>query len=450
MSRKNLVVLHLESVSVSLLQRFGEDFPTLRGVLDRAVRFEPFFTSAPSSIKSFCDFMYGNTSEMDQVVDWDDPQNRPAGLQRHLMDVLRDADYRVAGLGFPVIWRDDLNAWELFGRGRFDWHADRPAFLEALEAVLGADDERPFALYLWDLRSHLSYSDAEKPAEMAGFDRLRAGYRCTDQTLADVLAALERHGLLSSTVVCGYGDHGDQFWTHGLYFGFCHAFEPYTELIRTPAFVLDADLGPREVSRVTSVVDLKATCLARLGIPLAEPDRWDGGSDALASPRQVALCQSLFTNQQPNKALPKCWSVTDAAYHLVVSWFGLELFHHRMDPTNHNNLLSFFDLDGAGVLRFDDRGATHSHFRNTLNAAQVARIAEAFVRLRRQLADVVRRKIRERGPDWEHALDPRAFLRIRPREFTWNRNHLALDDRSAEVRGEVQRFLAGEPPYDAF
>ena len=457
-AQKNLVVVHLESVCTELLRRFAADFPTLIETLERSVSFGNFYASAPSSIKSFCDLLYGNTSEMDHVVNWDDPSNRPLGRERHLMDVLREQGYRTYGLGYPVIWRDDINIWQLFGEGTFDWLESRSDFDGALDAMLAerasGDDERPFAAYVWDLRSHLSYSDEQKPAELRGFERLRAGYRATDDTLARVLQALRNHGLEDSTAVVGFGDHGDQFWSHGLYFGFCHAFEPYTEVIRTPAFVLDPGREPAVIDDLVSLVDLKATCLEVLGVEIPETRRWDSGSSPLsqaASPRQFAHCQSLFANQQPNKALPKAWSVTGAEYHLVLTWFGLELYAHHMDPGNHNNLLSFFDLDEDGQLHFDNRGATHSHLRNTLNEAQVQDICSAFYSLRTEMVQLLRNKYTDLEEQPRRAGSPR----LRPSVATANspsRVHLESETTSILMTHQKTsapswcRFLQGEGP----
>ncbi len=444
--RPNLVVLHLESVSSAILGRFGDQLGHLQKLMDLGTRFDSFFTTAPSSIKSFCDFLYGNTSEMDAVVDWDDVTNRPAGLGDNLVDALRRAGYRVEGHGFPVIWRDDVNRWELFGRpSEFRWHESGAAFHEALGALFDGGDA-PFALYLWDLRSHLSYSDADKPAELPGFERIRRGYQATDETLGRVLEALESRGRLEDTIVVAYGDHGDELWTHGLYFGFCHAFEPYTDVIRTPAVIYDPRRGPTRVDGVVSLIDLKPTILSLLGALDEAAPRWDAGVDALSGERRFAHCQSLFANQQPNKALPKCFSVTDHDYHLIASSRGLELYAHRMDPTNHCNLLSFFHYE-EGRLRFDDQGATHSHMRNTLNEAQRAEIETRFLALRDELCELLRQKYAPFGDGLRHGFDARGLLRVRPREHTWNRSHLLTEAEQSEVRAETRAFLAGKGDY---
>jgi arylsulfatase A-like enzyme len=444
--RPNLVVLHLESVSSAILDRFEAEFVHLRKLMDQSTTFDSFFTTAPSSIKSFCDFLHGNTSEMDDVVDWDDVTNRPAGLQENLVDTLRRDGYRVQGHGYPVIWRDDINRWELFGKpSDFRWHEDEASLHDSLARLFDGGDA-PFALYLWDLRSHLSYSDDDKPPDLPGFARIRRGYQAIDSTLGWVLEALEGRGRLEDTVIVAYGDHGDELWTHGLYFGFCHAFEPYTDVIRTPAVVRDPRREARRVADVVSLVDLKPTILSLLGIDGDEPPRWDAGIDVLAETRRFAHCQSLFANQQPNKALPKCFSVTDDNYHLIASSHGLELYAYRMDPTNHCNLLSFFRYE-AGELTFDNQGATHSHMRNTLNDAQREEIALRFEGLRSELCALLRRKYAPFREELRHGFDARGLLRVRPREHTWNRSHLLSDDEQREVLRETRAFLAGEGDY---
>jgi len=447
-NHKNLVVLHMESLSVPALQR-GARFPEFTRMAAEGVRLTRFMSSASSSLMAVSDFMSGNGGEMDHIVNFDDPANRQRGLTPNLFDVLRRAGYRVSGNGYPVISRDDPGDWRLWGDAErpFAWHETYDAFAAALDRELTrGEDDAPFAMYIWDLRSHLSYSTPDKPESMPGFKRVAAGHACIDATVGVVRQLLLDRGLADDTLVVSFGDHGDQFWSRGSYFGFVHGFEPYTELIWTPAFLWGAGLAPREHDALVSLVDLAPTLLDLLGIPAERGEAPNPGVNVLRERRPLAFSQNLFTNQMPNKALPKSFSVTsDDGWHLVMSEEGLELFNYELDPTNHANLLVYFAMDERGALRFEPGEATHSHRRFTLNDAQVEEILERFQCLRAALAGLLRDKA---DACTEHPFDPSALLRIRPRAYTHNRDHRALVDLEAN-RLELRRLVQREGPYAA-
>jgi arylsulfatase A-like enzyme len=112
--------------------------------------------------------------------------------------------------------------------------------LHHAEAII-SDRSQPFALYIWNLSSHLCYQDGYKAAGDNSFVRWQRGYESMDNTVGDILRLLMNHKLMESTTLVIFGDHGDDFWNHGLYGGFAHGIEPYTSLIHTPAFIYDSN-----------------------------------------------------------------------------------------------------------------------------------------------------------------------------------------------------------------
>jgi hypothetical protein len=438
-----VVLLHLESISTELFSRFSEDFPALRALRARSTTFSNFFTTCPSSVTTFADVMYGNTSELEHIEEFDAEGNRPSGYEAHLMDVLREGGYRCHGLGGPPIWRDDINGWGIFGSGApFEWLDDSDGFHARLREIIASPDPAPFAIYVWDLLSHLSYSGHAKPEELDGFSRIRTGYQALDATVAVVQEALAARGM-DDTIIVAFGDHGDELWTHGTHFGFCHAFEPYTDITRTPASVYVPGAQPAELPHITSTADIKRTILDLTGIRVDEPSRWDSGCNMFDGGRKTAPCRTLFANQRPNKALPKCYSVSNAEYSLIAGPKGLEMYNFRMDPTNHNNLLTFFDLGADGSLTFNNRGVTHSHFRRTFNAALVAVIQRQFQSLVAVLAEDIRNRMTDLGDRYVNTWDPAALARVRPREHAWNESYTVNAGGEPGKASRVRAFIRG-------
>lgn len=103
-----------------------------------------------------------------------------------------------------------------------------------------------------------------------------------DRRLADVFAALERHGHADDTLVVITGDHGEEFWEHG-YFGHTSNFaRPQTHV----TFVLRGPGVPIGVeARPTSHLDFVPTLFELLGAPANERSNYAIGENLLA-PRE--------------------------------------------------------------------------------------------------------------------------------------------------------------------
>jgi len=286
---------------------------------------------------------------------------------------------------------------------------------------LDQNSGHPFALYVWDLRSHMVYVDSTKIQGKNAIERIRLGYSCLDDTVAQVLQVLVRKRLLENTIVVGFGDHGDELWTHALNDGFCHANEPYTNLISTPAFIYDRDQTPHTRNELASLIDLKSTCLGLLG--LEDPNEFEcAGINLFRDENKFVYSQNLFANQKPMnsyKRLVKSYSATNYDYHLIVSEHGTEMYAYRLDPTNHSNLLSFFEMDNKGEIHFINRGATHAHFHHFFSNDQINHIKNNYYVLSKALVKRVLLKNRMiEGPE-SFPFDVTKFLEIRPRNYDW-------------------------------
>ncbi|GJM70151.1 hypothetical protein HMSSN036_23670 [Paenibacillus macerans] len=154
---------------------------------------------------------------------------------------------------------------------------------------------------------------------------------------------------MKDTIIVGFGDHGDDLWTHALNNGFCHGIEPYTNMIWTPAFIYDASFeGSKDYNNLASLIDLRKTILHLLGYSESNSQEFSG-IDLLNSKNDFVFSRNLFANQRDTSinatkpmGLKKAYAVLNKDYNLIATQFGLEMYAYRIDSTNHNNLLSFF------------------------------------------------------------------------------------------------------------
>lgn len=154
--KKNLVVIHLESVSNCLLNTYQDELPSLREIMAKSTRFKNYFTSATSSVMAVCDFFHGNSFEMDHFTSFDDLDNKIAGKQKNLFVILREAGYQVRAIGYPPPWRDDLKNFHIWTHSLepFKWCQNEEDFFKTISSDLRKDGDHPFALYIYDIRSH--------------------------------------------------------------------------------------------------------------------------------------------------------------------------------------------------------------------------------------------------------------------------------------------------------
>ena len=409
---KNLLILHLESITRQRLAAFGSLFPNTRRLMRDALVFDNFFSSATSTLMVVTYLFHGNDFEFDAASEFEGM--RPAANNRNLFSVLRSRGYNADLLclsgfhgGGPTrlgCWPDDLPpAWgtndfpTLYGR--FDALTDAP----------------PFAIYVWDLITHVEHSLALAAFSSGLTDQIRRACGVADEAVGVMLATLERKGLLADTTVVVYGDHGDDCWTHGFKGGLIHATEPYTQITWTPLAIRDSTLAAATRENLASTIDIAPTCLALLGIDGAAAFP-HSGRNLLTDAPGLVFSQNFTANQPDNRELgiSKAFAVTDDTYNLLASSRGLELYAYRLDPGNHCNLLHFFDVLPGGGLALRARPGAASHFRAALqeNPRAVASLAAHFETLRAALAERVAAKrayIAARGVEPAFALDPRCL-----------------------------------------
>ncbi len=317
-------------------------------------------SSATSTQMVLTYLFHGNDFELDSTG-----LTKPAANNPSLFSILQSAGYQTAFLCATAITGKKMLPMLADSIGPVWSTNDFGKLMEKFETLTAT---RPFAIYVWNLVTHVEHALSLAPYATGLNDLLGGACAVADHALGSLLEILARKDLMDDTTIIIFGDHGDDYWTHGFKGGLVHGMEPYTHLIHAPLLIRDASLPAGKDNRLTSTVDLMPTILELLGLPSGLPFAHSGQS-FLHGEREHAFCQN-FTAIQPDAShldVRQSFSVSDRSYTLLVSSRGLELFNHRQDPTNHCNLLHFFDLNQEGklVLRPAD-GYAHLHFATTM------------------------------------------------------------------------------------
>lgn len=444
---KNLILVHLESISNTILWQYRVELKTIWKIMERSFVYNRFYTATTSTITSVTSLAHGTSvvsdpaSTFGEIAEYSFKPNYFNNKANQLVTALFFHDYVGAGR-LRTIWEvpDSPQMYYTAGetlipRNQEEWYPlARQALVE--HKVSG----KPFYLNFIQGITHITYEDNVKAKAKSFTDRFRLGYLRLDSGVNKLLSLLSEFDLLSNSVVVFYGDHGDELWSHGLNGGWCHATTPYASLTWTPLFIYDADCEPGSTDQIASAIDLRETLVKRL-IPDFEPEKcqinenWINsfgssfshspqhsgfpksgtlppfkqtpfdGIDLAKETREYAFSQSLFALQlefnDQAKALTKGYAVTDGTYRLTINSGGMdgrnggmEFFCDIVDPTNNRNLLDFFRLDANGDIRdfYPPPEANSRSFELMFNPKAVECIKETFQRMKKALHEFIRGK----------------------------------------------------------
>lgn len=377
--------------------------------MSQSLQFSRFFSSATSTDMTMTDLQCGNAASKDHFPTYS--LSRGASPNpAHILDfgtecMARGCKWMYFGSS-PYSRRKDESNW--IGVQVND--PDLPNLCEkTLRNMAQAKSEgRQFAAYFWDDSSHLAYPSQQKDRMDGASGRLRMAYALIDASLNRLLSGMAELGLWDDTIIIGFGDHGDEAWSHGLHRGYCHSLPPYASLTWTPMFIFDPSrFKPAITTQLASTVDLKATAMGMLfpGRPSSVAAPQFSGINLLEENRDLAFSQNMFALQRelsdPEKGMIKGYSVTDGNYRLVAvsgadnpKKGGMALYCDQADPSNSLNLLKFFRLDKNGDIRkfSPPPDAVTRHFIDAFGPPQVESLQAAFASLKPALVNFVRKK----------------------------------------------------------
>lgn len=393
--KKNVIFIHLESLNQTIFSK-KQWFPCLNKVYQHSLSLNNFISTATSSIMALSDLLHGD----DSVMEHNRALEVGVTVNRHtppLFDSLARQGYRTLGVGYPKNWASVDNVWS--ENQPFHWHNTASEMLDHAESIMAGD--APFALYVWNLCSHLCYQDNIKASGANSFERWQKGYQSMDATVGLIFGLLAKKKQLENTVVIGFGDHGDDFWNHGFNGGFAHGIEPWTSLVHTPAFIFSPGLKAQNIDHLVSLTDLKNTAEQLIGV--AEPSGQQAQTTfALAGKRAFCFSRNLFAAQNSSETLKKGYSITSQTFHLVRTDDRYQMFAWQADGGNQFDLLPLIaGPQGSGidfrVLANDRTLKPHPHIRHFLPDESAAVIGSHFADMKARLETYIQAKRQQSG-----------------------------------------------------
>jgi arylsulfatase A-like enzyme len=344
----NVVIVQLESTGISAIRRPGEEtMPTARLLAQTGVEFTDFYTTNPSTIKTYVALQ---CSVYPAASGRPITQTRPRFPCKALAEYFKDRGYRTGlfhggnfaftnKLAFLVDrgWDVMLDAKTIPNRESYrrqTWGIDDKAvFATATDWI--DSSEKPFLVLISPILPHHPYltPDWWTPPfpVIEKRDRYHNSVFYEDMLIGEMVKHLRNKGLLKQTVFVLVGDHGEAFNEHP--FNNFHPVELYEENIRVPFIISNPLLFPtaHKTHAVGTMPDLLPTLLEVVGFGLEEYEG-EGVSLLAPPPDRIVYFHTTF-----NKILH---GLRDGHFKFIFEprTKQAQLFDLRKDPSEQNNL----------------------------------------------------------------------------------------------------------------
>lgn len=371
---KNLILVHLESVSELILNTNLKLFPNISKIIQESSYYKNYYSSATSTLMVISDLCYGGMYR-EKCTRLESNFNK-IGNYNTLFDELEMRGYRTKGIIWPrIVTYGKMVNGHIFGRNmKIDAMESYEKFIENIENNIKT--EEPFALFVANFASHISYRGTEEAKNRNSYEKWKEGYQKIDDTCGKIFDLLKKTGKEKDTIVVLYGDHGDDYWGHRLHNGYTHAIEPYSSIIHTPLIIWDMEGEKKTEYKLTSCLDVKTKIMDLL---------FDEENE---NSRQYIFSRNIFANQKNDvMSLSKGYAVANEEYILLVSIRGLELYNMDMDPANTCNLLEFFSMDSEGKITYCSNytDIRSMHFRDFFTDKEIRHLKQVYRQLRKDL-----------------------------------------------------------------
>lgn len=375
---KNILLIHLESLNYLNYMMNERYFSFIRRIEESSILFTNYYSTATSTFMVMGDLAYGDKRQFESCKKLREEPQRYM-FDKSLFDCLKEKGINTKIVNYPVlVGGQDAEKRHYLG---FTNNVESTnSYTEYMRLIEEGIDIEPFAILAGNFTSNIDLNKIYKVDTSDYKDnRLVEGYKSVDRYVKDVFDLLEKKGKIENTTVILYGDHGDDYWTHGIHGGLSHAIEPNALLIHTPLLIWDAEIGKKKIIR--DVCDTESISLfIKSFIEYGKVDEEDLKNKC----KEYIISRNEFSAQEVRTdTFNKAYSIADGKYLLMVTSKGMTMFDVEMDQDCHNNLLRFFELDDGYLYKKEMD--LHRHIKSFFNNQETRSIRQSFYFLHKRL-----------------------------------------------------------------
>lgn len=374
----NIIIIHLESLNSMTFLLHPDWFPNIFSLKGKAQYYSNYYSTATSTYMVTTDLLFGDTNLFEKSAYLEDIFSI-APSKKSLLQFLGDKGYKSKIYTYFFPENEDTNRYmNVFGKDVEKWTGD--CLTNMIDDLKLTMKNEHFAIFIQSDESHLESLPAY--GQVKGVEACKYRFEKLDQTVGEIIKTVKKAGRFENTLLVLYGDHGDDFWGHGIHDGYTHAIEPYNNVINCPLIIYNPSEKNCEISSVVSTEDIADLVLYKLGFKKKFEFK------------RHAYSRNLFVNQNLCvDSFNKSYSVTDGKFLLMVSNRGLSLFNNDIDFYNAKNMLDFFEYKNGNlkyVAANDLLNGSHFHYFMTTETKK--EISDVFYRLRYKLIKHVTQK----------------------------------------------------------
>ena len=311
--KRNVVLIHLESVRARSVTPYNEDIkttPFLNDLAKKSLMAERAYTVVPHTSKAITAVNCGIEPHLVRDITETEPGGIPA---RCLPELLKEQGYRsvwfssaverfedrrelVGNFGYDDFHPVDYMIKEGFDRSNYFGYEDN-IMLDPSSEWLERHRGRPFVAKYLGVTGHHPYNPIDrygrkKFAEKPALNRYQNEVRYLDFFVKNVIDQYKQLGLYNNTIFVIYGDHGEGFGEHDLY---QHDDTIYEEGLRIPLIIHDPQRfqDGKRVETLANQLDILPTIFDLLGYDVAR-DEYPGRSLLAPPDKDRTLFFSCF------------------------------------------------------------------------------------------------------------------------------------------------------------
>jgi phosphoglycerol transferase MdoB-like AlkP superfamily enzyme len=311
--KRNVVLIHLESVRARSVTPYNEDIkttPFLDDLVQKSLMAERAYTVVPHTSKAITAVNCGIEPHLVRAITETEPGGIPA---RCLPELLKEQGYRsvwfssaverfedrrelVGNFGYDDFHPVDYMVKEGFDRSNYFGYEDN-IMLDPSSEWLERHRGKPFVAKYLGVTGHHPYNPIDrygrkKFAEKPGLNRYQNEVRYLDFFVKNVIDQYKQLGLYNNTIFVIYGDHGEGFGEHDLY---QHDDTIYEEGLRIPLIIHDPQRfqDGKRVDTLANQLDILPTIFDLLGYEV-KGDEYPGRSLLAPPDRDRTLFFSCF------------------------------------------------------------------------------------------------------------------------------------------------------------
>lgn len=399
------MMIHLESLNYQLFMSFPEIFKEIHKIKNEGVFYNHYFSTATSTLMVLGDIFYG-AKEQYEVCTSMDYIPKDYFYKDSLFDELKNSGYKTGIFVYPDGGdRESAEGRHIAGfQNKMVLISEYEELLQTVEDLIS---EEPFAIMVCNYISNIkfnSYIDTKNILD--GTDKWKFGYQYLDKCVGDLINLLKRKQKLDDTYIVLYGDHGDDFWGHGMHQGLTHAIEPFTNLIHTPMIIFDTTQEKKFEDQLICAADLRQIISDRLKLRQCSKN----------IKNEYIIARSAYAAQPIRKeSFNKSYSITDGKFILLVSNNGLEMYDVEMDFQCGYNLLEQFSTDGIliryNMIKKEKLSYHYFHFMEE-QEEEIIRLRQTAYYLRKRLYDETLKLYEAAGRIEKDMLEEMSFYKI--------------------------------------